>query len=256
MKKKVRIIARLDVKAPYIVKGVQMEGLRKLGAPNEFAVRYYEQGIDEIVYIDIVASLYNRNSLLDIVTKTTENVFVPITAGGGVRSVEDARQLLRAGADKIAINTAAIKNPQLISELAETFGSQCIVVSIHAKCVSPGAWEAYYDSGRERTGMSVVDWVRQTEERGAGEVLITSVDRDGTEKGCDHALIKAVTSSVKIPVIASGGIGNEEHIARVIEEGQPDAIAIGSALHNNKITVMKARNQLHTMGYETRYQIC
>lgn len=252
MKKKVRIVARLDVKAPNMVKGVQMEGLRKLGNPNDFAQLYYEQGIDEILYVDIVASLYDRNSLLDIVTNTTANVFVPMIVGGGIRSIDDARKLLRAGADKVAINTAAIKNPTLIKELAETFGSQCVVVSIHAKKTSDNHWEAYYDSGREHTGMDVIEWAKQAEEYGAGELLITSVDRDGMQNGCDRELVKAITSRVAIPVIAGGGVGSKQDVVDVIQHGQPDAVAIGSALHFKKFSVGELRTELRLAGIQTR----
>jgi len=184
----IRLIARLDVKAPNLVKGIQLEGLRKLGDPNEFALKYYGQGIDEIYYEDIVASLYERNSLLEIIEKTTENIFVPITVGGGLRSIEDVSAVLRVGADKVAVNTAAIKRPSIISEIAERFGSQCTVLSIQAKQQN-GGWEAYYDNGREHSGRDVVEWARQGEDLGAGEILLTSVDREGTAKGFDLDLI-------------------------------------------------------------------
>lgn len=243
-KRKVRIISRLDVKAPNVVKGIQMEGLKKLGDPNDFAREYYEQNIDEILYIDIVASLFERNSLIEIVNKTTQNVFVPITVGGGIRSIEDAKQLLRAGADKIAINTAAIKNPKLISDLANAFGSQCVVVSIHAKKSSNNNWEAYYDCGREHTGLSVLEWVKQAEQLGAGEILITSIDQDGTQAGCDLTLIKSITQTVKVPVIAAGGVGTLDHVVEVINECHPDAIAIGSALHYKTLSISSIREKL------------
>ena len=201
----IRLIARLDVKAPYLIKGVHMEGLRKLGDPQSFAERYYNAGIDEIIYIDAVASLYERNTIVDIVRQTASNVFIPITAGGGVRSVSDARELLRAGADKIAINTAAIKNPTLISEIASALGSQCMVLSVQAKRRDDGNWEAYCDQGREHTGRDVVEWVTEAQELGAGEVLLTSVDQEGTCKGFDIKLVKRVAAALRIPVIASGG---------------------------------------------------
>lgn len=256
MKKKVRIIARLDVKAPHVVKGVHMEGLKKLGSPNEFAKHYYENGIDEILYIDIVASLYNRNSLLEIIAETTKNIFIPITVGGGIRSVEDAKQLLRAGADKIAVNSAAIKNPQLITALAEAFGAQCIVVSIHAKRVLPDYWEAYYDCGREHSGISVVEWAQQVEYYGAGEILLSSIDQDGTQAGCDCSLVKSVTSRVSIPVIAGSGIGCVEHAVDVAQHGLPDAIAIGSALHFKKFSIPEVRRKLQSAGINSRNVFC
>lgn len=254
MKKKVRIISRLDIKAPNVVKGVQMEGLKKIGHPNDFAKIYYEQGIDEILYIDIVASLFNRNGLIDILQKTTENVFVPITAGGGIRSVEDARQLLRSGADKIAINTAAIKDPTLITQLAKAFGSQSVVLSVHAKKIADHHWEAYYDCGRERTGMNVIEWIKKAEQYGAGEILVTSIDKDGTQSGCDVELIKSVTEFVSIPVIASGGIGSADDVIQVINISNPDAVAIGSALHYKTTSIPEIYNQLQKAIIPVRQQ--
>ncbi|MGL5257945.1 MAG: imidazole glycerol phosphate synthase subunit HisF, partial [Proteocatella sp.] len=192
--KDIRVIAKLDVKPPYLVKGIQLEGLRKIGNPNDFAKKYYLQGIDEIIYVDIVASLYERNSLSDMIREATKDIFIPITAGGGIRSVNDAYELLRAGADKIAVNTAAVKNPQLIRDLAMEFGSQCVVSYIEAKKTSLNNWEVYYDNGREKTGKSVVEWADQVCDLGAGEILLTSVDKDGTGKGFDVELVEAVAS--------------------------------------------------------------
>lgn len=232
----VRLIARLDVKSPNVVKGIQLEGLRKVGDPNEYARRYYEQGIDEIFYADIVASLYERNSLLDIIERTTAEIFVPITVGGGLRSIDDVAAALRAGADKVSINTAAIRNPQLITDVARRFGSQCMVLSIQAK--SNGSyWEAYYDNGRERSGLDAVEWARKGEELGAGEIMLTSVDREGTAKGFDTALVKVVNDEVNIPVIASGGMGNCEHLSEVIETGGADAVAMAHVLHYQKLSI-------------------
>src|SRR6185437_12546090 len=185
----VRLIARLDIKAPNLIKGIHLEGLRVIGDPNVYARRYYEQGADELIYMDIVASLYERNSLTDIVEKATRNVFVPLTVGGGVRSVEDARKLLASGADKVGINTAAVRRPALIAEIAQRFGSQAVVLSIEAKRSSPGHWEAYTDNGREHTGLDVVAWAKRATELGAGEILLTSVDQEGTRKGLDVALV-------------------------------------------------------------------
>lgn len=235
--KNIRLIARLDVKGPNLVKGIQLEGLRKLGNPHEFARRYYEQGIDEIIYIDIVASLYNRNNLSDIVLGSTEDVFIPITVGGGIRSLEDVDKLLHCGADKIAINTAAIKNPQLIREVADKYGSQCMVLSIQAKKHSEGNWEAYYDNGREHTGLDVVEWAKKGFELGAGEILLTSVDLDGTKKGFDTELVRAVSDAVPIPVIACGGMGKPEDFVDVVENGHADAVAAASVLHYGEYTV-------------------
>jgi imidazole glycerol-phosphate synthase subunit HisF len=236
----IRLIARLDVKAPNLVKGIQFEGLRKLGDPNEFALKYYLQGADEIFYTDIVASLYGRNSLLDIIEKTSENVFIPITVGGGLRNINDVSAALRAGADKVAINTAAIKDPSIITEISRKFGSQCMVLSIQAKWQG-NHWEAYYDNGREHSYLDVVEWAKTGERLGAGEIILTSIDREGTKKGFDVDLVKAVTNVVDIPVIAGGGMGAVENIECVIKEGRADAISIASVLHYNQVTIDDAR---------------
>ena len=184
----VRLIARLDIKAPYLIKAVNLEGVRKVGDPREFAQRYYSEGVDELIYMDAVATLYERNSLADLLSYTAENVFIPITVGGGVRSLEDVRQLLRHGADKIAINTAATRRPEFISEISENFGSQCMVLSIEAKRKTDGSWEAYTDNGREHTGLDAVEWARRGQSLGAGEILLTSVGQEGTRKGFDVEL--------------------------------------------------------------------
>lgn len=239
---RVRLIARLDVKAPNLIKGIHLEGLRKIGDPHVFARKYYEQGVDEILYMDIVASLYERNSLLDIVEKTTRDVFVPITVGGGIRSIEDVRQALRAGADKVAINTAAVRRPELIREVAEIFGSQCMVLSIEAKRKTDhSGWEAFVDNGREHTGLDVLAWVRQGAALGAGEILLTSVDQEGTRKGFDVELTRKVCDAVTIPVIASGGMGAAEHLKAVCEVGKADAVAMADVLHYGRFTFTEIR---------------
>jgi cyclase len=183
--RKIRLIARLDIKGPNLIKGVHLEGLRVIGSPNEYALKYYQQGADELIYMDCVASLYGRNSLEEIIQNAAKDVFVPMTVGGGIRSVEDATNLLRCGADKVAVNTAAVANPQLISGISQRFGSQCMVLSIEAKQVGPDKWEVFTDNGRERTGLDVIDWVKKGVDLGAGEILLTSVDREGTRKGFD-----------------------------------------------------------------------
>jgi cyclase len=221
----------LDVKGPNLVKGVHLEGLRVLGPPDEFALHYYREGADEILYIDAVASLYGRNGLLDLVRRTAERVFVPITVGGGIRSVEDARQALRAGADKVAINTAAIGNPKLIEEVADIFGCSTVVISIAAIKQAEGRWEAYTDGGREHSHRDVVEWAVEATTRGAGEVLITSIDREGTGKGFDLALVEAVCNAVAVPVIASGGAGNVEHVRPLVGEAGPTGVSLASILH-------------------------
>ncbi len=227
----VRIIPRLDIKWPNLVKGVQMEGVRVLGRPEDFARRYYLQGADELLYLDAVASLYGRNSLLDLILRTSREVFVPLTVGGGLRSIEDMRAVLAAGADKVAINTAALRRPELISEAANRFGSSAVVVSIEAKRRPDGSYEAYADNGRERTGREVVAWACQAAEAGAGELLLTSVDRDGTGRGFDIELVRRVAEAVSVPVVASGGAGTSDHVAEVIEQGLADAVAVASLLH-------------------------
>jgi imidazole glycerol-phosphate synthase subunit HisF len=239
--KNIRLIARLDIKGPNLVKGVHLEGLRKIGDPNLFAKQYYDKGIDEIIYMDIVASLYNRNSLQDIIQRTTQDVFIPITVGGGIRSIDDVREILRAGADKVAVNTAAIKRPELIREISQRFGSQCMVLSIEAIKVGDKKWEAYYDNGREKTGIDVVEWAKKGYDLGAGEILLTSIDKEGTSKGFDCELVKAVSSAVPIPVIASGGMGNIGHLKTVITEGMADAVAVADVLHYGKMSVGEIR---------------
>ena len=251
--KKLRLIARLDVKDENLVKGIQLEGLRKLGNPNDFAKRYYEQGIDELLYIDIVASLYNRNNLSDIVRKTVDDVFIPVCVGGGLRSVEEVRAILAAGADKVAINTAAIKRPALITEVAEAFGSQCMVLSIQAKRSRtwPGRWEAYYDNGRAHSGYDVVEWAKRGAALGAGEILLTSVDCEGLQAGMDLELIRAVTAAVNIPVICGGGVGCGDDIADAARAGA-DAVACAAVLHYNKETVAELKDDLRAEGVEVR----
>lgn len=248
----IRLIARLDVKGPNLVKGIQLEGLRKLGDPNEFAIAYYKQGIDEILYIDIVASLYERNSLVDIVRKTSGDVFIPITVGGGIRSTDDVRDILRAGADKVAVNTAAIKRPELISEISQKFGSQCMVLSIQAKRIGTNSWEAYYDNGREKTGLDVVEWARKGYELGAGEILLTSVDQEGTAKGFDIDLVRSVSTAVPIPVIAGGGMGSVDDLIQVVENGRADAVALAHLLHYGKMTIGEIKEQALAGGVKTR----
>ena len=231
-KKKIRLIARLDVKDTNLVKGIQLEGLRKLGNPNLFAREYYEQGIDELLYIDIVASLYNRNNLSDIVRKTVDDVYIPVCVGGGLRSVEDVRHILSMGADKVAVNTAAIKRPELITEVANAFGSQCMVLSIQAKRnrTWPGKWEAYYDNGRAHSGYDVVEWAKRGVALGAGEILLMSVDNEGLQRGMDLELIEAVTKAVNVPVICGGGVGCGDDIVDGAKAGA-DAVACAAVLN-------------------------
>lgn len=226
----VRVIARLDIKSPNLIKGVQLEGLRVVGDPHEHAVRYYNEGADELLFIDIVASLYQRNNLTDLIKRAADRVYVPITVGGGIRSLDDVSSMMHSGADKVAINTAAIARPALISDVARRYGSQCMVVGIEAKNVGAGRWEAYTDNGRERTGRDVVQWAREAVDLGAGEVLLTSVDREGTRKGFDLALLREVCAAVNVPVIASGGFGKPDDLVLASQCGV-SAIAVADALH-------------------------
>jgi cyclase len=227
----IRIIPRLDIKGPYLVKGIHLEGLRVLGKPEEFARYYYENGADELMYQDVVASLYDRNSLHDIISRTASEIFIPLTVGGGLRTIEDIRNVLRAGADKVSLNTAAIKNPIIIKEAAHRFGSSTIVVAIEAIKQPDGRYLAYTDNAREYTGIDVFEWAQEVEELGAGEIVLTSVDREGTGQGYDIDLTRKVSDMVNIPVIAHGGAGSPEHINSVINDGGADAVAVASILH-------------------------
>jgi imidazole glycerol-phosphate synthase subunit HisF len=247
-----RIIPRLDIKGPNLIKGIRLEGLRVMGDPQEFAIRYYEAGADELVYMDIVASLYGRNNLSDIIRRAADRVYIPITVGGGIRSVEDARQMLRSGADKVAINTAAVLRPELITEVSRRFGSQAMVLSVEAKQVAPGKWEAYTDNGRERTGLDVIDWIQRGVELGAGEVLLTSVDREGTRKGFEIDLIRRVSGAVQVPVIASGGMGTLDHFLAAAREGEADAVSMADVLHYNRIQLQEIRFAALTAGLGVR----
>jgi cyclase len=249
----IRLIARLDVKGPNLIKGIHLEGLRIMGSPHEHALRYYLQGADELIYMDCVASLYGRNHLGDIVKAAAKDIFVPMTVGGGIRSVEDATEILRAGADKVAVNTAAVSNPQLIADIARRFGSQCMVLSIEAKQVGPDRWEVYTDNGRERTGLDVVEWVKRGVAMGAGEILLTSVDREGTRKGFDIALVKAVSAEVTVPVIASGGMGKPEDLLAVVSEGCADAVAMADILHYKRADINDIRTVAENAGLGVRH---
>lgn len=250
-KDRLRLIARLDIKGPNLIKGVHLEGLRVIGDPHLYAHRYYEQGADELVYMDVVASLYGRNSLHDVVRRTAHNIFVPLTVGGGLRSIDDVREMLRAGADKVAINTAAVRRPELIAEVARKFGSQCMVLSVEAKH-KEDHWEVYTDNGRERTGLNVVDWARRGVELGAGEILLTSVDREGTRAGFDCELVRAVSEAVPVPVIASGGMGDVSHLVDVVLRGRADAVAMADILHYNRCTIGQIRAAAQNAGINVR----
>ena len=227
----IRIIPRLDIKGPNLVKGIHLEGLRVLGKPEQYAKHYYEAGADELLYMDVVASLYERNSLHDIIEKTAKEIFIPLTVGGGIRSIDDIKSILRAGADKVSINTAAVRNPNLIKEASQVFGSSTIVISIEAIRQTDGNFYAFTDNGREVTNLEVVDWAKRVENLGAGEIILTSVDREGTGKGFELELMSKVTNAVSIPVVAHGGAGSLGHIKEVINDGGASAVAIASMLH-------------------------
>jgi len=233
----VRIIPRLDIKGSNLVKGIHLEGLRVLGSPENFARFYYESGADELMYVDVVASLYNRNSLHDIISRTAREIFIPLTVGGGLRTIEDIKGVLRAGADKVSLNTAAINNPEIIHQASRMFGSSTIVVAIEAIKQEDGSYLAYTDNGRQITGVDVSSWASQVEELGAGEILITSVDREGTGLGFDVELTKKITDAVSIPVIAHGGAGRQEHVVGVIRDANVNAVSIASMFHYDFIKI-------------------
>jgi len=246
----VRVIPRLDVKSPNLVKGIQLEGLRVMGDPAEHALRYYADGADELIYVDIVASLYERSGLSSLVEETGSRIFVPLTVGGGIRTMEDFAVMFRSGADKIAINTAALRNPAILTVAARAYGAQAVVLSVEAKRRG-GSWEAYTDNGREHTHRDVLEWCREAVRLGAGEILLTSVDREGTRRGFDLDLIRAVVRTISVPVIASGGAGSVEHIADAIEAGA-DAVAIASLLHYRQFSVSQIKAELKERGYNVR----
>ncbi len=243
-----RIIPCLDVKDGRVVKGVQFLNLKDAGDPVEIAKKYSKDGADEITFLDITASHENRNTMIDVVKRTASEVFVPLTVGGGVRVLEDVRNLLLAGADKVAINTAAVKNPGFVKDAAEKFGSQCIVVAIDARSNGEGGWEVYTHGGREPTGIDAVEWAGKMEGLGAGEILLTSMDKDGTKDGYDLLLTKAVSRKVKIPVIASGGAGNIEHLFDGIKEGEADAVLVASIFHYGEYTIEETKDYLINKG--------
>ncbi|HCK08853.1 MAG TPA: imidazole glycerol phosphate synthase subunit HisF [Candidatus Latescibacteria bacterium] len=239
----IRVIPRLDIKGPNLVKGIHLEGLRVLGQPESFARTYYEEGADELIYMDVVASLYGRNSLVDFIKKTSKEVFIPLTVGGGLRSLEDIRSVLLAGADKVALNTAAISDPALITKAAERFGSSTIVISIEAIQKPDGSYEAFTDNGREETGVDVFSWAKQVEDLGAGEIMVTSIDREGTGKGYDVDLTRRVSESVSIPVIACGGAGKGDDVMEVIHEGRVNAVGLASLLHYHYLKFARFRDE-------------
>lgn len=246
-----RIIPCLDVTNGRVVKGVKFVSLRDAGDPIEIARRYDDQGADELTFLDITASSDDRDLILHIIEEVAAQVFIPLTVGGGVRKVEDVRRLLNAGADKVSINTSAIQNPQLVAEAAGRYGSQCIVVAIDAKRAGQG-WEVFTHGGRRSTGLDAIEWARKMQSLGAGEILLTSMDRDGTRDGFDLALTRAVSDAVDVPVIASGGVGNLQHLVEGIEEGHADAVLAASVFHYGEYTVRQAKEYMSQHGIEVR----
>ena len=247
-----RIIPCLDVTAGRVVKGTNFVGLRDAGDPIEIARRYNEQGADEVTFLDITASSDQRDIILHIVEACAEQVFIHLTVGGGVRKVEDVRRLLNAGADKVSMNTAAVQNPDLVFDASSKVGSQCIVVAIDAKQVAPGAWHVFTHGGRNDTGLDAIEWAKKVAALGAGEILLTSMDRDGTKNGFDLALTRGVSDAVTIPVIASGGVGNLQHLADGVSEGRADAVLAASIFHFGEYTVRQAKEYMAARGIEVR----
>lgn len=247
-----RIIPCLDVTAGRVVKGIHFVNLRDAGDPVELAQRYNQQGADELVFLDITASSDDRDTMVDVVARTARHVFIPLTVGGGIRSVADARKILLAGADKVGVNTAAVKRPELISELSLEFGSQAVVLAIDAKQKAPGAWTVYVRGGRDDTGIDAVQWAVQGERLGAGEILLTSMDTDGVQTGFDCELTRTVSRATRIPIIASGGAGKPEHFASVLTEGEADAALAASIFHYGAYTVEDLKHYLAQCGIPVR----
>ncbi|HIE40114.1 MAG TPA: imidazole glycerol phosphate synthase subunit HisF [Thiomicrorhabdus sp.] len=251
-----RIIPCLDVDNGRVVKGVQFVNIRDAGNPVEVAKRYDEQGADEITFLDITATAHDRNTTVHMVEEVASQVFIPLTVGGGIRTVEDIRTMLNAGADKVAINSAAIFNPAFVQEASDTFGSQCIVVAIDAKKVSieeePRRWEIFTHGGRKETGIDAIEWAKKMESLGAGEILLTSMDRDGTKSGFDLKLTRAISDAINIPVIASGGVGELDHLCQGITEGHAEAVLAASIFHFGQHTVQEAKEAMQAKGIEVR----
>ena len=247
-----RIIPCLDVKAGRVVKGTNFVGLRDAGDPVELAARYDEEMADELVFLDITASIEQRKSMLDVINRTAGRSFMPLTVGGGISTVQDIRNCLKAGADKTSVNTAAVKNPQLIKEGAQLFGSQCIVLAVDAKRCGTHRWEVYVNGGRTPTGLDALDWIRKAVDLGAGEILLTSMDADGTQDGYDLELTRTVSEAVPVPVIASGGAGTLEHFYQVLTEGKADAVLAASVFHYRKFTIKQVKEYLQAKGVEVR----
>ncbi len=247
-----RIIARLDIKGQNLIKGIKFEGLRVLGCPIKRANFYYKEGIDEILCIDTVASLYGRNNAVNLIKEISKEVFLPITVCGGIRSVNDARNIINNGADKVGVNTAAVKNPNLISELAYEFGSQSVVLSVEAKKIAPMEWEVYTNSGRDKTGLNVEEWIKKGVELGAGSILLTSIDHDGTQIGFDAKLCSKIYEICEAPLVISGGMGEIEDIISICEKYDINGLAAGTIFHYESLKINKLKNKLFDIGCNIR----
>ncbi|MBI66156.1 MAG: imidazole glycerol phosphate synthase subunit HisF [Candidatus Marinimicrobia bacterium] len=241
---KLRLIARIDVKNQFAIKGIHLEGLRKIGYPNDLALDYYNSGIDEIIFMDSVAAYYDRNSLSEIIDEACNSIFVPITVGGGIRNIQDINNALKSGADKVSINTESLRNPNFILEASKVFGSQCIVASIDAKKRNEETWEAYFDNGREPSGKDAIEWAKELQDLGAGEILITSIDKEGTKRGFDVSLVQNICSVTSIPVIACGGAGSSQDIVQIANETEVSAVSISSLIHYNLDKIENIKNSL------------
>jgi len=247
-----RIVSRIDIKGPNVIKGVHLEGLRVVGNPADMSRRYYLEGTDEILFMDVVASLYNRNQILNWVEAAASEIFVPMIVGGGVRSVEDVTNILRSGADKVSINTAAVKRPEIISDTARALGSQCVVLSVEVMRRGPSHWEVMTDNGRENTGREVISWAQEAEALGAGEVLVTSIDQEGTKKGFDIELVRKLRDALSVPVIACGGAGNADHVRELVEKTGVDAVCCAAMFHYNLCSIPELKNNLARHGVMVR----
>ncbi|MDB4829561.1 imidazole glycerol phosphate synthase cyclase subunit [Paracoccaceae bacterium] len=251
MDSNIRIIPRLDIKGENLIKSVQLEGLRVVGKPEDFAKKYYESGADELIFMDTVASLYGRNQLFSLIKKSSKNIFIPITVGGGIRSVDNVKEILRSGADKVAVNTAAVLDPNLLRDISKSFGSQCLVLSVEAKRYQTNSWKVLIENGRERTDKDVFEWIRTAVQLGVGEILLTSVDKEGTRKGFDIELVRKVAEYVDVPVIASGGMGTSLHVAEAIDAGAT-AVAIADAFHYNRVELSELKQSSYLSSFNIR----